>query len=98
MNLTEQTVIERADDRWLWRAIDTETIVTSLDGAQKLFLNPVASIVWELADGRRTIADIVAAVCDRYDVSPEVALADILAWAEWLAARQMLSIADISAM
>ena len=33
-------------------------------------LNPVGSRIWELADGTRTIAQIVDVLTDEYDVDP----------------------------
>jgi Coenzyme PQQ synthesis protein D (PqqD) len=40
-------------------------------------LSPVAARIWQLMDGTRAIADIVAAVCDEYEVTEEVASADV---------------------
>lgn len=40
-------------------------------------LSPVAAHVWQLLDGVRPLDDLVAAVCDEFDVEPAVAAADV---------------------
>ena len=39
-------------------------------------LSPVAARIWQLMDGTRTTDEIVAAICDEYDVAEDVAAAD----------------------
>jgi hypothetical protein len=86
------TYIRRATDQLLYRVIDSETIIVKLDGEGPYILNPVGSAVWELADGRRTIDEIVATICKVYDVEPGTAFQDIVTWAEWLAERDLLTV------
>lgn len=40
-------------------------------------LSPVAARVWQLLDEARPVEDLVAAVCEEYDVEPDVATADV---------------------
>lgn len=40
-------------------------------------LSPVAARVWQLLDGARPTGDLVAVVCEEYDVEPDVATADV---------------------
>jgi hypothetical protein len=40
-------------------------------------LSPVAARIWTLLDGVRTAADIVAAICEEYEVDRETAEADM---------------------
>lgn len=40
-------------------------------------LSPVAARVWQLMDGQRSTAGIVAVICDEYDVAEDVAAADV---------------------
>lgn len=63
------------------RQIAGETIlVPTKSTAQELddifTLNEVASSVWELIDGRRTVSDISAAIAREYEVSTDQALID----------------------
>jgi hypothetical protein len=41
-------------------------------------LNPVASFVWDLFDGCHSLPNIVDAIIEHYDVTPELAYADLL--------------------
>jgi hypothetical protein len=47
-------------------------------------LNRVAAFVWERLDGKRTVADLVAVVVERFDVDRERAQADTLELLETL--------------
>jgi hypothetical protein len=40
-------------------------------------LNETGTFVWELLDGRHTVGELVAALVARFEVSPEVAGADV---------------------
>lgn len=40
-------------------------------------LSPVAARIWQLLDGQHGTAEIVAAICDEYEVPADVATADV---------------------
>lgn len=40
-------------------------------------LSPVATFIWNLLDGTRSLQQIVEAVCDEYDVSTDQATSDV---------------------
>ena len=40
-------------------------------------LSPVAARIWTLLDGTRSVDQVVATICDEYDVTPEQAAADV---------------------
>jgi Coenzyme PQQ synthesis protein D (PqqD) len=40
-------------------------------------LSPVAARVWQLLDGERPLPDIVAAICDEFEVEPHEAEGDV---------------------
>jgi hypothetical protein len=40
-------------------------------------LSAVAARVWQLLDEAHSVADLVAVVCEEYDVEPDVATADV---------------------
>jgi coenzyme PQQ synthesis protein D (PqqD) len=50
------------------RVADLDAVVT---------LNRVASRVWELLDGQRSVDAIAEAICDEFEVPPETARADV---------------------
>lgn len=55
-----------------------------------LVLNESASAALELIDGERTLADIVAAVAERFDVSPDRAREDLVELFDRLERRGLL--------
>lgn len=48
-------------------------------------LNPVGTRIWEWIDGRTSVGQIVEAICETHDVSPEVVARDL---AEFLGALE----------
>ncbi len=64
------------------RIYDGEAVVVQPLENSIAFLSPVASRIWELADGSRSVGDIVDALCTEYEVERATAEADV---AEFLA-------------
>ena len=65
------------------RNIGGETIIVPVEGhvgdLDAIYtLNEVGAAVWELIDGQSSLDQIVAAVCDRYEVTPEAARRDVI--------------------
>lgn len=58
-----------------------------------LVLNPPAAAALELVDGKRSLAELVDAIVERFEVTPECAAADLLELFERLEARGFISIA-----
>lgn len=54
-------------------------------------LNDVGTLVWERLDGRTPLPALVNAVCHCYDVSPEVAAADVAEFLEALATAGLIT-------
>lgn len=54
-------------------------------------LNPIGSRVFELIDGKRTAEDIVAVICDEYEVSREKAEADVNSFVEDLRKHRIIT-------
>ncbi len=74
----------------VWRMLDGEAVIMSEDGKEIHTLNKVASVIWELADGEKTVDQIVAVICDRFDVEKDVAQGDILKFIQKLVDQQLL--------
>ena len=53
-------------------------------------LNELGARVWDLADGSRSVGDIVSVVCEEYDVAREHAEADTLAFVAELQGKGLL--------
>jgi hypothetical protein len=82
----------RQNDRTACRVIDGKAIVITIDRNQLHVLNPVATRVWGLVDGR-SIADIVEVIVSEFEVEPDRAARDVSAFAE-----QLLSVGAVELM
>jgi hypothetical protein len=71
------TVVKRALDARVRRIGDKQLVAR---GQAVMELNEVAAVVWRLADGDRTVRQISDEVVAEYDVSPDEALADVVAF------------------
>jgi hypothetical protein len=58
-----------------WRDIGGEVVILNEEGTQISLLNGTAALIWTLADGTRTVAQLAEAICERFDVQPQRALA-----------------------
>jgi len=56
-------------------------------------LNEVGARVWDLCDGSRTVADVVAAICGEFDCSPETVQDDVLHILDELVADRLVVVA-----
>lgn len=79
-------------DEVVWRVIDGEVVILTADGHEIHKLNKVGSAIWELADGTRNIKEIESVICERFDVSFEVAHADVQEFANQLVVKKILQI------
>ncbi|MDO9120098.1 MAG: PqqD family protein [Nitrospira sp.] len=59
--------------------MDGETVLLDLSSGRYYTLNRLGSVIWEHCAGQSTMADIHAAICDRFEVAPERALDDLVA-------------------
>jgi hypothetical protein len=59
------------------RVVDGETVIVDLESETYFGLNRVGSVIWDELQRRASVAEIVAAVTARFDVSTELAEADV---------------------
>lgn len=77
------------------RRLGDETMIMSGRDSTLFVLNEVASIIWEAADGRTSLEDIVnARVCPKFDIENAEALRDANVFAEGLAEHGILLLSD----
>ena len=60
-----------------WRVLDTETLVVDVQGGQLYPLNAVATRIWQLCDGTRSIEAITRALVDEFDADEATVRADV---------------------
>jgi hypothetical protein len=85
----------RRSPKVVYRRLGQETMVMSATDSALFGLNEVGSVIWESADGRTPLCDIVdRCVCEQFDVEPAVALQDVTVFVEELAKHGILLISD----
>ena len=78
------------NDDMAWRIVDDECIIVDPQGSQATVLNPVGTRIWELADGKRTIASIVDQILIEYRVERPRAEADAREFVDELIRRKLI--------
>jgi hypothetical protein len=76
------------------RMLGGEMMIMSPTDVTLFNLNDVGSVIWNAADGRTSLEEIVARLCDEFDVTPEAARHDAETFVEELAAHGILHLSD----
>jgi hypothetical protein len=77
------------------RRLGDEMMIMSGRDSTLFTLNDVATTIWEAADGKTTLAEIVKrAVCPAFEIDPDVALRDAETLAEDLAGHGILVLSE----
>lgn len=61
------------------RQIGDEVVLIKDDGLSLHVLNKTAAMIWEMCDGGHKTEEIVARLCEKYDVTADEASADVTA-------------------
>ena len=80
--------------RAAWRVYDGRAVIITPEDSRLHTLNEVGTLVWEVADGRTPIREIVVRVCREFDVTAERATADVETFVAELVGRGLLTIGD----
>jgi hypothetical protein len=73
-----------------WRELDDQIVVLDLDSSVYLNVTGSGAVVWELLARGTSLDAMLAAVLEVYDVEPEAARSDLLAFLDELTTRQLL--------
>ncbi len=76
------------------RTVDEAAVIVLADSGEVTVLNAVGTRVWELADGSRSIAEIIAAIEAEYEVTAEQAQRDVTDFLQTLNEAGALLLAD----
>ena len=77
------------------RRLGDEMMIMSAQDSTLFTLNPVATAIWEAADGATPLGEIVErSICPAYNVPREVAMRDAESLAERLAIHGILLLSD----
>ena len=70
--------------------MDGETVLLALDTGRYFTLNRLGTFIWDQCNGHTTMKDIHAVLCNRFDVSPDRALDDLVDLANQLVQEGLL--------
>lgn len=74
-----------------WRVLDTEALVVDPKAGLLYPLNSVATRIWELADGSRSVDAIITALVDEFDADEATIRADALRFLDDLATAGLIA-------
>lgn len=77
--------------------IDGEALLVLADAGEVAVLNGVGSRIWQLADGSRSIGDIVAAIVAEYDTTADEVERDVVNFIEQLVKEHILVLSEKAA-
>jgi len=76
-----------------YQIIDAEAVIIVPSEQMVNVLNPVGSRIWDLADGRKSIAEIAQILTHEFDIPYETAIPDAIEFTSDLAAKKMMDFA-----
>jgi Coenzyme PQQ synthesis protein D (PqqD) len=77
------------------RLLGGEMMIMSAIDSTFFTLNPVATVIWQAADGHTSLSDIVTHhICAEFEVDPETALRDVERFVEEFSHHGILVVSD----
>jgi len=77
------------------RQLGDEMVIMSAVDSTLFTLNPVATAIWQAADGKTPLSDIVeGTICREFEVEPEIAYRDAEALVNALAGHGILVVSE----
>jgi hypothetical protein len=77
------------------RVLDGEMMIMSAKDSTLFTLNPMATLIWQAADGKTPLLEIVEQkICPEFEVGPDEALKDAEEFVNSLASHGILTVAD----
>jgi Coenzyme PQQ synthesis protein D (PqqD) len=77
------------------RVLDGEIVIMSATDSTLFSLSAVATVIWQAADGRTPLSEIVRSrICVEFDVAPDAAYRDAEAFVEDLAGHGLLLVSS----
>jgi hypothetical protein len=74
------------------RMVDGEAVLVDPKKGMVRVLNPTGARIWEMIDGRRTVAELAANIAAEYGIEVPRAQADTIAFCEDLVRRGVLTV------
>lgn len=76
------------------RTVEGSAIIVLADSGLVNMLNPVGTRIWELADGKRSVREIVNSIVEEFAVDYSEAERDVLEFVQQLVQAQALTLHD----
>ena len=70
--------VNKNDEKTAYRVINGEAVVVNLKDSTFHTLNPVATFIWEQADGRINAKQMIEKICQEFEVDRDTAEKDCL--------------------
>ncbi len=78
-------------DQVLSQSVPDKLVLLTPDDGNYFSVNGVGARVWELCDGTRSVADIVATVADEYDAPVDTIEVDVVQLLEELVSQRLVN-------
>jgi len=76
------------------RLLGGEMMIMSAVDSTFFSLNEVGTMIWQAADGRTPLSEIIRQMCDHFDVDPEIARQDAEQFVTELSQYSILLVSD----
>jgi len=76
------------------RVLEEEAIILTPGDNRLYTFNSVGTYIWELADGKRKVGEIVTEICEEFDVEAETARRDALEFIENFVQKGILELKE----
>jgi pyrroloquinoline quinone biosynthesis protein D len=80
----------RRQDGVLAQEADGRTVLLRLEDGSYYALDEVGAMIWELCDGERSLADVIARLCTEFDAHEQTVTADVVEFVDELRREQLL--------
>jgi hypothetical protein len=74
----------------IWRILDDGAVIVTPRAGNVRVLNRVGTAIWQLIDGKKSLADIESQLIHTYDVPVDQARSDLRSFMEELSKRDMI--------
>ena len=75
-----------------WRVLEGHAFVVPPGGTGVVELDEVGTFIWQLIESERSLEDVVERICAEFEVEPDKARTDCVAFVEDLGHRGLLAI------
>lgn len=88
--MTAMDVRLRRQDGILMQEAQGQTVLLRMEDGSYYALDDVGALIWELCDGERSLAGVVAALCEQFEAPEQTVTADVLEFVEDLRREHLL--------